>query len=252
MKIGAQFYTVHNFCKTIEGLEEALKKVAEIGYTTVQLSGVCAYDPTWMAEQLKKNGLTCGLTHTNAARLFAETDKVIDEHFEYGCKYIGLGGLPGAPESQGIYDNYKYFRDEWKPVVNKINARGAKLMIHNHSGEFQTFDGMQIMDHICSAYAPEKVGLTFDTYWAQNAGIDCVRWIGEHRGRLNCVHFKDMAFNHEMAPVGWGNMNFEGIVKACLDNDVEYAFVEQDDCHDEDPFVCLKKSYDYLKSLGLE
>ena len=32
---------------------------------------------------------------------------------------------------------------------------------------------------------------------------------------------------------------------------VEYMLVEQDRCYDEDPFDCLKKSYDYLKSLGL-
>ena len=41
MKIGAQFYTVRDFCKTKEGLFESLKKVADIGYTAVQLSGVC-------------------------------------------------------------------------------------------------------------------------------------------------------------------------------------------------------------------
>ena len=48
MKIGAQMYTVREFCKTTEGLAESLKKIADIGYTTVQLSGVCDYDPAWM------------------------------------------------------------------------------------------------------------------------------------------------------------------------------------------------------------
>ena len=55
MPIGAQFYTIRDFCKTPEDLAESLKKVADIGYKTVQLSGVCAYDPQWMAEQLKAN-----------------------------------------------------------------------------------------------------------------------------------------------------------------------------------------------------
>ena len=32
----------------------------------------------------------------------------------------------------------------------------------------------------------------------------------------------------------------------------KYVFVEQDRCYDEDPFVCMKKSYDYLKEIGLE
>ena len=45
MIIGAQLYTLRNFCKTTPELEESIKRVAEMGYTSVQLSGVCDYDP---------------------------------------------------------------------------------------------------------------------------------------------------------------------------------------------------------------
>ena len=69
MQIGAQFYTIRDFCKTTEDLALSLKKIADIGYTTVQLSGTCAYDPNWMAQQLKQNGLKCVITHTAPARL---------------------------------------------------------------------------------------------------------------------------------------------------------------------------------------
>ena len=44
---------------------------------------------------------------------------------------------------------------------------------------------------------------------------------------------------------------FEPILAAFEDAGSKIAFVEQDDCYGEDPFLCLKKSYDYLKSLGL-
>ena len=52
MEIGAQLYTVRDFCKTPEDFAETLKKVADIGYRTVQVSGTCAYEPEWLAEQL--------------------------------------------------------------------------------------------------------------------------------------------------------------------------------------------------------
>ena len=45
MKIGVQLYTLRDFCKDTQSLSETLKKVADMGYTTVQLSGICAYDP---------------------------------------------------------------------------------------------------------------------------------------------------------------------------------------------------------------
>ena len=54
-----------------------------------------------------------------------------------------------------------------------------------------------------------------------------------------------------MASVGSGNMNFSAILKACEASGVEHLLVEQDDCNGVDPFTCLKRSYQYLKSFGL-
>ena len=53
MHIGAQFYTLRDHCKTLEDFSESLRKVKEIGYDYVQISGVCPYEPEWLAEQLK-------------------------------------------------------------------------------------------------------------------------------------------------------------------------------------------------------
>ena len=55
-----------------------------------------------------------------------------------------------------------------------------------------------------------------------------------------------------MAAIGDGNMNYPEILKACEDAHVEYGFVEQDSCYDMDPFVALKRSYEYLHAQGLE
>ena len=59
MKIGAQLYTLHEYTKTLEDFEETLKKVAEIGFKYVQVSGVCEYTPEWLKEKLEKylNGI---------------------------------------------------------------------------------------------------------------------------------------------------------------------------------------------------
>ena len=65
MVIGAQLYTVTKFCQNLDDLSETLKKVADMGYTSVQLSGVCEYDPKWMKEQLDlihKTGFECFFT----------------------------------------------------------------------------------------------------------------------------------------------------------------------------------------------
>ena len=43
MKIGAQLYTLHTLTQTLDGFSDALKRVADIGYTSVQVSGTCDY-----------------------------------------------------------------------------------------------------------------------------------------------------------------------------------------------------------------
>ena len=63
MKIAAQLFTVHDFTKNLEDFEKSLKKVADIGYKYVQVSGTCAYEAGWLKEKLDKYGLKCVLTH---------------------------------------------------------------------------------------------------------------------------------------------------------------------------------------------
>ena len=106
MEIGAQFYTVRSMTQTTEGLAETLKKVADIGYRTVQLSATCPYDAEWMKEQLNKNGLRCVLTHTPVPRLTGELDRVIAEHSVYGCDYIGLGWYSFDEEKGDTYEKF--------------------------------------------------------------------------------------------------------------------------------------------------
>jgi hypothetical protein len=90
MKLGAQLYTLREYCQTIEDFAETLKRVADIGYTTVQVSGTCPYDPQWLSEQLKANGLRCALTHYNPDAIKTDPAGVVDIHRTFGDT---LGGF---------------------------------------------------------------------------------------------------------------------------------------------------------------
>ena len=102
-----------------------------------------------------------------------------------------------------------------------------------------------------------SAGFTLDTFWVQAGGGDPAYWLRRLSGRVDCVHFKDMEYSPEdkavrMAAIGDGNMNYPEILRACEDAGVQYAFVEQDNCYGVDPFLCLKRSYDWLHAQGLE
>ena len=256
MIIGAQLYTLRNFCKTTPELEESIKRVADMGYTSVQLSGVCAYDPEWMRDLLKECGLSAPLTHFGYGKIVGETDATIDFHRTIGAKYIGLGSMPNFKKGGCDTEIYEKFLAETIPAAKQIAANGMKFMYHNHNMEFMRLpNGKVLLDDLCERTSPDEFGITLDCYWVQAGGGDPVQWLHKLRGRLNCIHFKDMCWSPEdlaprMAPIGGGNMNYEAIVRAAEKADVEYAFVEQDHCYDADPFDCLKQSYDYLASLG--
>ena len=91
MLIGAQLFTVRDACKTLDDFAETLKKVADIGYTTVQVSGTCPFEPDWLAAELKKNGLKCVITHTPPAKLLTDPVQVAKDHDVFDCQYVGLG-----------------------------------------------------------------------------------------------------------------------------------------------------------------
>jgi len=53
-----------------------------------------------------------------------------------------------------------------------------------------------------------------------------------------------------MQAVGEGNINFDRVFAKAEAGGTEYMLVEQDDCNGEDPFDCLRRSYEYLKACG--
>ncbi len=246
MKIGAQLYTVRDFCKTTDDLLVSLKKVADIGYKYVQLSGICDCDPKWLKSQLDNLGLIGYITHNNADRLVDITDKVIDAHKDLNCHYIGLGWYDFRN------NNLSDFIEKYAKVADKIKDAGYQFMYHNHDFEFKKQDGKIILMHLADKFTPEQMCFTLDTFWAQAGGCDPAKLICELKGRVPCVHYKDMSYDRRMEAVGQGNMNWDSIINASEKSGVEVAFVEQDDCNGDDPFMCLKQSYDFLIAQGLK
>ena len=252
MKIGVQFYTLRKSCDTLDNFSEALKRVADIGYTTVQISGVCPYEPQWLKAELDKNGLKCVLTHTKGDLMIADPVKVCNDHKVFDCRNIGLGIVPGGHINDELYEK---FVADFKPVAEVFKREGHKLFYHNHQLEFQRSEnGKLFMERFLDDFTPDLLGITFDTYWAQIGGVNPAEWLAKLEGRVECIHLKDMKIvdkEQKMAYVGEGNLNFPKIIDVAESVGVEYLLVEQDNCGDMDPFECVKRSYDYLTSLGL-
>lgn len=244
MEIGAQLYTVRDFCKTKPELLESLKKIADIGYKNVQVSGVCDYEPKWLADALKETGLKCVLTHIPPERIANDTLAVVMEHDVFRCRNVGIGYYEVHKDGvEAFYEKFAYAADTLR--------RGRKqLCYHNHDHEFMKLDGETVLKRLADRFKPEQLCFTLDTYWVQAGGADPVWWTDFLSERVPCVHLKDMEYDRKMAPLGKGNINLDGVIAACERARTEYLLVEQDDCYEQNPFDCLKISYDFLKSRG--
>lgn len=252
MKIGAQLYTVRDHAQNKEDFANTLARVADIGYREVQVSGTCAYEPEWLREELRKNGLACVLTHTAMDKMKESPARVCREHAVFSCSYIGIGSIPG-----GVNDEkFEAFVRDFLPVAKAFRENGCKLFFHNHHWEFaKSSTGERFLERFLAEFPPELLSITLDTYWVQYGGANPEEILRTLRGRAECVHLKDLAIvggKQRMAAVGEGNLNFEKIIAAAEDMGTEHLLVEQDDCYGEDPFECLARSYRYLRAMGLE
>lgn len=250
MKIGAQFYTVREQCKTLEDFALTLRRVADIGYKTVQISGTCPYPAQWLREQLDKNGLTCVLTHIPVPRLVGETAQVIAEHRVFDCPLIGLGWYAFDESREDA--TYAHFMNTFVPVAEEIRAGGRYFMYHNHDQEFKRLGDRIVLEKLAQDIPAELMGFTLDTFWVQAGGGDPAQWIGKLAGRVPAIHLKDYAYGRRMAVVGEGNINFDRVFTEAEKAGTKYLLVEQDDCNGEDPIECLRRSYAYLKACGFD
>ena len=245
MQIGAQFYTVRNQCQTLDDFALTLRKVADIGYKTVQISGTCPYEAEWLREQLAANDLRCVLTHIPVPRLTGETQQVIADHHVFDCPHIGLGWY-----AFNETDTYEGFMATYPQVAQAIREGGRYFMYHNHDQEFQKMNGKLILEKLAEEIPADIMGFTLDTFWIQAGGGDPAQWIANLAGRVPVIHLKDFAYGRRMAVVGEGNINFDRVFSAAEESGTKFLLVEQDDCNGEDPIECLRRSYEYLKACG--
>lgn len=254
MCLGAQLYTVRDYMKTEADYRMMMKKIADIGYKTVQMSGfnTAEITPAVIKEVTEENNLKVVLTHTDPKRILNETDQVIEEHSLFGCDAIGIGGFFFGEHS---YDGFMKFAEDFAPAIEKIKHAGKVFLYHNHRFEFEkwqtpTGEWKNGLELVMESTDPAGCKLTFDAYWAVAAGADAADFIRKHGDRIFCTHFKDMAVKNDqivMTELLTGNMNYDAIMAACADAGIRDLFVEQDQVF-MDSIESMKISHDNMKA----
>jgi len=251
MKIGAQLNTVREFTQTNRDFANTIKKISNMGYEAVLVSGI---NPeiiaAEIAETCKAYGLEIAGTHFDHERIIKDTELVIEEHKTMTTKYVGIGALPER------YPRTKFglrgFMTDYIPASRALKEAGLQLMYHNHNYEFMKFDEQVALDYIAEKFVDVEFNL--DTFWVQAGGGDPVFWINRLANRIHLLQVKDMVIfdgRQTMCEVINGNLNWPAIFEAAKAANVEYLIVDQDECYGKDPFECLKISLQNIKDSEL-
>ncbi len=253
-QIGAQYWTIRDFCGTVENFDAACKRIADIGYKIVQISGT-PLKASEMRPILDKYGLKCVTTHRGFDDFLNNLDEIIDYNKTLGCIVCGIGDMPKQCEEsdEGVTDFIKKANE----ICAKLKAEGMLFGYHNHAKEFARHNGKLIMDRIIEETDSEAFTFIVDTLWLQVGGVNPADFIKRLGKRARIVHFKDHEIqldnwrSPQWCTVGKGNLDWDSIIDACEEAGSLWALVEIDgNWLDNDPFKSLEFSYNFLKTKG--
>jgi sugar phosphate isomerase/epimerase len=269
-QLGLQIYSLGRELYT--DVPGGLKKVAQMGYTTIELAG---YSPDGkiggvpMAEFKKYSddaGLKITSSHLNPpVREYTKDSlqeikdfwkKATDDHTEIGVKYIIQ---PGQPATRSV-EEVAYVGEVFNEAGKIAKEGGLVWGYHNHSGEFARVvpggtepitgrpmgrnapEGIRIIyDDLLKNTDPSLVIFELDVYWAVMGQQDPVAYMKTYPDRIRVLHIKDVAVLGES-----GMMNFPKIYEVAYSNGIQDFYVELEGYRGGTQFEGVKGCADYL------
>lgn len=248
-QVAAQLYTCRDLLKTPSDIAATLRRLREVGYTAVQVSGMGPIAEEELNRILDGEGLVCCATHEGADLILNETVKVIERLQKLRCSYTAYpypAGIDFASE-----ESVDGLIAKLETAGAAMAASGITLCYHNHNHEFRKLGGRTILDRIYDNTNPKYLQGEPDTFWVHYGGGENVEWCEKLAGRLPLIHLKDYETNAEnkqaFCEIGAGNLNFKKIIAAAEKSGCKWFIVEQDTCPG-DPVDSLRQSFDYIKA----
>lgn len=260
-QIAAILYTVRESCQTAGDLGETLKRLAEIGYRNVQISGIGPIEPEEVKAALDAAGLRAIGHHVPIKHLRKKPEAILERLKLWDCRHVALAIL--AEEERATEADWLARAKELDAIGAAFRKEGVTLQYHNHCFEFEIFgrapDGTGGRTGLSILYDntdSRNLQAEIDTHWVTRGGGDPAWWCRKVAGRMDQVHLKDFAVIENtpvFAEVGEGNLNWSAILEACREAGVKHYIVEQDACPvTEDPFRSLEISLKNLKAMGID
>jgi sugar phosphate isomerase/epimerase len=216
----------------------AAAKVAEMGFTGVELAGYGKLDLSGAKVALDQAGLHIAGMHINPAKL-GEINQIIDEALTLGTKHVTCAFWPrkfyvSPAACERIGERLAEFGAN-------LRSAGLRFSFHNHDAELAVLNDRTVLAWILEAAAPRDLAMEPDVFWLHCAGYDPARFLREQGARCPLIHIRDEA------EIGGGPVNYPEVF-AAIDAvaSAEWLIVEQDRFNHE-PFESLRRGMAQLK-----
>ena len=255
-RIGIQMYTCRDYTKDEAGLRETLRKLAQIGYRSVQISRPPFLNTEQLAALLTEYEMKADSVFCPVTKIEESLDEISAEAKILGTNVVRTDSIP--PQLRATKAGYRQFADLLTKQAEMLKARGLRYIYHFHAFEFVSFGDVRGIDLLLNETDPATVMFQPDVFWLTAAGVEPSQFLRKFKGRAFYLHVKDYAIRqlegkienvpHCFAPVGQGNLNWPGIMRAAEEIGIEQFVVEQDQCTG-DVFQAVRTSYENLVKL---
>lgn len=238
MEYGLQLYSVRD--SAAKDLETTVKKVAELGYSSVEFAGFFGRTPEQIVRMTEENNIKIFGSHSSFEDLVNDFDATVAFHRAIGNKnYI----IPHVDLTS--QEKIDYFVKNVNPIVDKLNSHGIAFLYHNHHMEFmQNSDGSVPYEQLL--YRTDIL-FEVDTYWAFVGMKNPLELLKRMGGRVAAVHLKDGTADGHGFPLGKGEAPVEDVRKAVSKLNVP-MIVESETCV-PDGLTEAKICIDYLRKI---
>jgi sugar phosphate isomerase/epimerase len=244
--LGLQLYSVRDECE--KDLPGTLSKLADMGYQGVEFAGYYGRSAAELKKMLAERGLKCCGTHTPWDSIQSPAlQATLDFSLALGNPYVVFPWIP--EEKRKTKADWLAVCELFNQVSAKAEAQGLHFGYHNHSFEFQDFEGEVIWDLIASHTDP-KVILQLDSGNAAHGGADDFAYLKKYASRAVTWHLKETDPNNKAAVVGDNPVKWKPYFDVCeAAGKTEWYIVEQENGV-EPAMNCVQRCMDNLKKMG--
>jgi len=262
-KFGIQLWSVRELMD--EDPLGTLRKLKEIGFDDVELTGGCYNDGRFFGieksefkQAVADMGLTMISSHSPGTGRLSDGDRTSMSHnWEPYCKDVAELGIETVilpylvKEERQTLDDYKEVIELLDGCSETAQQYGLTMNYHNHDFEFMPIDDVVPYDMMLEQLNPSKVNFEMDHYWVAKAGVSSIDYFKKYPGRFHYWHVKDMDDTEEkfFTEVGTGVIDYPEIFRHAELSGLKHFLVEQDDYKTYDPLTSMEMSHDYLREL---